>query len=127
MKKNIYFVQVGFEFDGSVYLPYAAGTIIAYCKSRSEISEVYAFPDIIYKREKLADALERLEKPYIVAFSCSVWNTEYNKALARLVKEKYPSCLTVFTSKRNALLFTSRLTILSTVLAIFVTFTKLFS
>ncbi len=96
MKKNIYFVQVGFEFDGSVYLPYAAGTIIAYCKSQSEINENYDFPDIIYKREKLADALERLVKPYIVAFSCSVWNTEYNKALAKLIKERYPDCLIVF-------------------------------
>lgn len=96
MKKNIYFVQVGFEFDGSVYLPYAAGTIIAYCKGQDAINNKYDFPDIIYKREKLADALERLDNPYIVAFSCSVWNTEYNKALARLVKEKNPGCTIVF-------------------------------
>ena len=96
MKKNVYFVQVGFEFDGSVYLPYAAGTIIANCRQNPEIEKEYAFPDIIFKREKLSDALIKLIDPYIIAFSCSVWNSEYNKALAKIIKEKHPDCITVF-------------------------------
>ena len=90
--KNIYFVQVGFEFDGSVYLPCAAGALIAYAKQFADINENYAFPAIIYKREKLQTALEMLREPYMVAFSCAVWNMEYNKALAKLVKQKYPDC-----------------------------------
>lgn len=94
--KNIYFVQVGFEFDSSVYLPYAVGTIIAYCKKKQEIAKEYNFADIIFRREKLAQALDKIKDPYIVAFSCSIWNMEYNKALARLVKEKYPECIIVF-------------------------------
>ena len=94
--KNIYFVQVGFEFDGSVYLPYAVGTIIAYCKKDPKITSEYNFGDIIFKREKLVDALNKINNPYIVAFSCSVWNMEYNKALAKLIKEKYPECLIIF-------------------------------
>ena len=96
MKKNIYFVQVGFEFDGSVYLPYAAGTMIANCKQNPDIEKAYAFPNIIFKREKLDDALIKLKEPYMVAFSCSVWNCEYNKALAKKVKAAYPDCITVF-------------------------------
>ena len=96
MKKNIYFVQVGFEFDGSVYLPYAAGTIIAACRQNPEIEKEYAFPDIIYKREKLDDALIKLDNPYIVAFSCSVWNSEYNKTLAKKIKAKHPDCIIIF-------------------------------
>lgn len=94
--KNIYFVQVGFEFDGSVYLPYAVGTIIAYCQNDPEITSEYKFSDIIFKREKLADAMGKISDPYIVAFSCSVWNMEYNKTLARMIKEKYPECIIVF-------------------------------
>ena len=94
--KNIYFVQAGFEFDGSVYLPYAVGTIIAYCKTDPEITAEYNFADIIFKREKLADAMNKIKEPYMVAFSCSVWNIEYNKALAKSVKEKYPECLIAF-------------------------------
>ncbi|MBQ8027870.1 MAG: cobalamin-dependent protein [Clostridia bacterium] len=94
--KNIYFVQVGFEFDGSVYLPYAVGTIIAYCQNDPKIKNKYAFPNIIFKREKLSFAMEKIVDPYIVAFSCSVWNMEYNKALAKKIKEKFPDCLVVF-------------------------------
>lgn len=94
--KNIYFVQVGFEFDGSVYLPYAVGTIIAYCQNDPQIKSKYAFPDIIFKREKLSCAMDKITDPYMVAFSCSVWNLEYNKALAKKVKEKYPECIILF-------------------------------
>lgn len=94
--KNIYFVQTGFEFDGSAYLPYAAGTIIAYSKQFPEINSNYTFAGIVFRREKLADALSRIINPGIVFFSCSVWNTEYNKALAKLVKGKYPECIIAF-------------------------------
>ena len=94
--KNVYFVQVGFGFDGSVYLPVAAGAIIANCRRFADVTSEYAFPDIIFYREKLADALDKLRDPYMVAFSCSVWNMEYNKALAERVKEKYPDCLIAF-------------------------------
>lgn len=94
--KNIYFVQAGFEFDGSVYLPYAAGTIIAYCQNDPIIKNEYHFADIIFRREKLSDATDKIADPYIVAFSCSVWNMEYNKALAKIIKSKYPGCIIVF-------------------------------
>ena len=94
--KKVYFVQVGFEFDGSVYLPYGVGTIIAYCRSVEKINEKYEFSDIIFRREKLQTALDKISEPSVVGFSCSVWNMEYNKALARLVKERYPQCFIVF-------------------------------
>lgn len=94
--KNIYFVQVGFGFGDSVYLPYAAGTMIAYCRTISEINEEYSFSDIIFRREPLEEALARIKDPYMVAFSCSVWNLEYNRALARIIRRKYPGCIMVF-------------------------------
>jgi len=62
----------------------------------AEITTEYEFPDIIFSREKLVDALEKIRDPYLVAFSCSVWNMEYNKTLSRLIKEKYPDCLISF-------------------------------
>ena len=94
--KNIYFVQVGFEFDGSVYLPYAAGALIAYAKTDAQVNAEYCFKEILYKREKLSSVIARLENPYMVAFSCSVWNMEYCKALAKRIKEKYPECFINF-------------------------------
>ena len=37
-----------------------------------------------------------MDNPGIAAFSNYCWNTEYNKALAKAIKEKYPDCVTVF-------------------------------
>ena len=94
--KNIYFTQVGFDFDGSVYLPYAVGTLIANCLSDEALRGEYAFPEIIFRREKLENAMAKIRDPYLVAFSCSVWNMEFNKALARRIRERYPDCVIVF-------------------------------
>ncbi|MGN1480209.1 MAG: B12-binding domain-containing radical SAM protein, partial [Acutalibacteraceae bacterium] len=94
--KKVYFVQVGFGFDESVYLPYAVGTIIAYCNADAQIKKQYEFSDIIFRRERLNDALAKIQNPYLVAFSCSVWNVEYNKALAKMIKEKYPDAVILF-------------------------------
>ena len=94
--KNIYFTQVGFDFDGSVYLPYATGTMIANCLADEALRREYAFPDIIFRREKLDSAMAKIKDPYLVAFSCSVWNMEFNKALAKRIRERYPACVIVF-------------------------------
>ena len=94
--KNVYFVQVGFAFDKSVYLPYATGTIAAYCKSIPEITEEYAFPEIIFRRDSVENIVEAMDNPYIAAFSTYVWNVEFNKALAAAVKKKYPGCIIIF-------------------------------
>ena len=85
--KNIYMVQVGFSFDKSVYLPYSVAAIISYCKSIPEIKENYNFVKPIYKRDKIADIVSALESPYMVGFSCYLWNTNFNMALAKAIKE----------------------------------------
>ena len=46
MKKKIYFTQVGFDFEGSVYLPYAVGTMAAYALAQEDLAAEYEFPAI---------------------------------------------------------------------------------
>lgn len=94
--KNVYFVQVGFTFDKSVYLPYATGTIVAYCRSRQDIAAEYDFKEIIFRRNDVESIVGGMESPYIVAFSTYVWNVEFNKALAKAVKKAYPECIIIF-------------------------------
>lgn len=94
--KNVYFVQVGFAFDKSVYLPYATGTIVAYCRKQPDIAAEYDFKEIIFRRDSIENIVSGMESPYIAAFSTYVWNVEFNKALAKAVKEKYPECIIVF-------------------------------
>ncbi len=94
--KKVYFIQVGFAFAKSVYLPYATGTIVAYCKNRPEITSEYEFPEIIFRRDDIDTVVREISNPYIAAFSTYVWNVEFNKALAKAIKEKYPECIIVF-------------------------------
>ena len=94
--KNVYFIQVGFSFDKSVYLPYATGTIVAYCKAQPDIAAEYTFPEIIFRRDEIDAIVNGMDNPYIAAFSTYVWNVEFNKALAKAVKTKYPECIIVF-------------------------------
>ena len=94
--KNVYFVQVGFAFDKSVYLPYATGTIVAYCRSKADIADEYDFKEIIFRRDDIEKIVSGMQSPYLVAFSTYVWNVEFNKALAKAVKKAYPECIIVF-------------------------------
>lgn len=97
MKKNVYLAQINVTYsDRIAYLPYAAACIAAYVWNDSEISESYELGEILFLREKIDDALKRIKNPFVVGFSCYVWNMEYNKALARKIKEIYPECFIVF-------------------------------
>lgn len=95
--KNIYFVQAAKNSnDKTVYLPYASGCLIAYAMQDDEITSNYKFHDIVFLRDKIEIVMNSIEAPYLMAFSCCLWNIEYSKALAREIKEKYPECLVIF-------------------------------
>lgn len=99
MKKNIYFVQVSDIYGTdkkSIYIPYAVGCIQSYCLKNKTIQESYHFGKFIYMKEPVETVVARLDDPFMVLFSCSVWNIEYNKALARAIKKEFPSCLITF-------------------------------
>ena len=97
--KNVYFVQVDVAASlgaQNAYLPYTAGILAAYAWSSEIVKKECVFKEFIFLREKIDAVVSRMENPAIIAFSNYVWNTEYNKALAEAVKEKYPHCLIVF-------------------------------
>jgi putative methyltransferase len=99
MKKNIYLVQVGDRFSAhnkSAYLPYAAGVIAAQAWSNPKVNAAFSLKRIIFLRETPEELIETLDEPFLVGFSCYLWNFEYNKAVARKVKDKYPECLILF-------------------------------
>ncbi|MBQ6118484.1 MAG: radical SAM protein [Clostridia bacterium] len=96
MKKKVYFTQVGFDFGGSVYLPYAVGTMAAYALAQEDLAAAYEFPAFIFRREKVDAVLKTIRDPYIAAFSCSVWNMEFNKTIAARIKAIYPDCIVIF-------------------------------
>lgn len=95
-KKNIYLVQVGFAFDRSLYFPSAAGAIAAYALQDDFVNQAYEFKEFLFKREKIDTVVSRMAEPFLVGFSCCVWNFEYNKAFAKKLKVAFPECIIVF-------------------------------
>lgn len=96
--KNVYFAQFGAEFgDGSdncVFFPYAIGSIAAYAFSKPEIRETYSLKELLFLRRDFS--VSSLEDPFLVCFSCYVWNYDYNIECAKLIREAYPSCKILF-------------------------------
>lgn len=98
-KKNIYMVQVDHLYgnkEKSIYLPYATGLLAAYAWSDKTIKDFYNLSGFKFWREDVEKSVASLDAPFLVGFSCYIWNTEYNKAFAKRLKEIYPDCIVVF-------------------------------
>ena len=97
--RNIYLIQPGSPFSSSelsFYIPYAAGVIAAQAWQNETVKKSFSLADILFLTEDINAALERVDEPFLAAFSCYVWNFEYNKKFAARIKQKYPRCIIVF-------------------------------
>ena len=99
-KKNIYLVQVDIirklPKRTTAYLPYAAGALWIYASQAPATVDNYTLREIFFLRGPVGDTVARIEDPFLIGFSCYVWNTEYNKALARSAKQAFPGCHILF-------------------------------
>lgn len=99
MKRNVYFVQVSSvicDKTDCVYLPYSVSCIAAYAWNNTKFSELYRFGRFVFLREDIETSVASLEHPFAVAFSCYIWNTEYNKAYAKRLREVWPDVKIIF-------------------------------
>ncbi len=96
MKKNLYFFQVNYSYGRSAHIPYTAGQLSAYALSDKDVGESFTLSEIFFLREAPERVMERIEAPAVAAFSTYIWNFNYNKTIARMIKEKYPDCVIVF-------------------------------
>ncbi|MBQ4267075.1 MAG: cobalamin-dependent protein [Clostridia bacterium] len=94
--KKVYMVQPNSQYGNSVYLPYAAGSLAAYAFSDETVKKEYSFAGFVYKRTSIETVISELNDPFLIGFSCYVWNYEYNKKLASEVKKAFPECKIVF-------------------------------
>jgi len=95
-QKHIYFVQVNYLYGNTAYLPYAAGAVAAYAWNQEPVRQAYSLKRFFFVRDPVAQVVTEMDEPFLVAFSCYVWNFEYNKALARQIKARYPDCRILF-------------------------------
>ncbi len=97
-KKKIYFCEI---FGPSSILlrklPYVYGLLRSYAEERfPEFADSYEWQNPISEFTNTDEIVGRFVDPSVAAFSCYVWNTKKNIAIAQRVKEKYPDCLIVF-------------------------------
>lgn len=94
--RRLYIAAVNNRYGRNVFLPLAAGLMWSHASRRGLASEWSLPPGgTLYLKEPVAAALARLDAPDLVAFSSYVWNHEWNRALARAVKARWPRCLTL--------------------------------
>ena len=98
--KNIYLVQTNYKGGAgkfsAYWLPYSVGSIWAYAKENEKIQENYILKDFLFLRDDIDDVISRMEHPDIVGFSNYIWNTNYNRSLARAIKSRWPDTLIIF-------------------------------
>lgn len=78
------------------YLPYSVGVLWAYACQFENITKNYRLSDIVWKRDLIDGVVDKLSSVDVIAFSTYVWNRNYNFNLAKRIKERNPSCITIF-------------------------------
>jgi radical SAM superfamily enzyme YgiQ (UPF0313 family) len=95
---NVYLVQPTYDANktGSIWLPYTIAALWAYVEQFDFVKNNFKVKDLIYDRSSLHQAVVDIKDPDICLFSNYIWNWEFNNALAKKVKQKYPHCKIVF-------------------------------
>ncbi|MCL2194866.1 MAG: radical SAM protein [Oscillospiraceae bacterium] len=94
--KNIYFVQAGNLYGSNAYLPYAAGCVAANAFCNPKIRAHYHLGHFTFLRTPIEEVVNSYDNPFLVAFSCYLWNFEYHKTLAQAIKTRWPQCYILF-------------------------------
>lgn len=102
-KKNVYMIQVSNSSEGSYFLPYSLGALAAYAWSDPIIQANYILKGFVFRKDDIKSAIDGFENPYLAVFSNNIWNSNYNKAFAKRLKEIHPSCIIIFGGKENPL------------------------
>lgn len=91
--KNVYLVQTNVVYEEKICnLPYSVGMLAAYAWEDERIKETYTLGRFIYRNEEIETSIASLDNPFLVGFSCYIWNFEYVKVYAKRLKEVYPDC-----------------------------------
>jgi radical SAM superfamily enzyme YgiQ (UPF0313 family) len=89
-------VQINNSFSGQNYLPYSVGLLKTYVQQKAAEPERYRFLPPLYKRVRIADAVESLLGADLVGFSTYVWNGRISLEIARRLKAAKPGIVIVF-------------------------------
>lgn len=89
-------VQINNSFSGQNYLPYSIALLQTYVQKFAADPSLYAFLTPLYRRVRIADAVEALKEADLVGFSTYVWNGRISLEIARRLKVLKPGIVIVF-------------------------------
>lgn len=89
---DVVLTQFGNEIGDNVYLPYAIGCIVSYCKSKLKGVNY----NMLYIKKDIGTILDEIGTPDVLAMSSYIWNHQYNLKIAKLVKQKSHKTIIVF-------------------------------
>lgn len=93
-KRKVYLVNLTGAFQ--VVMPYSCGVLEAYARQYPEIEENYAFQNYLFLApEGVEPLVNQVLDPTILGLSLLSWNKTRSLKLARLIKERYPSCFII--------------------------------
>ncbi len=87
---------MNYPYGKSAHLPYTAGQLAAYAFADGDVADNYSLENIFFLREAVDGVLSKIKNPFAVAFSTYIWNCNFNKEVAKRIKEKYPECVIIF-------------------------------
>ncbi len=97
---NLYLFQPQYSVEvrkeENYWLPYSVGCLWSYCSQFDDITDNYYLKGLIFKREDPDELVAGLDNPFLCAFSCFIWNEQYNLHVAQKVKQAYPNCIIEF-------------------------------
>jgi tRNA A37 methylthiotransferase MiaB len=89
-------VQINNSFSGQNYLPYSVALLQTYVQKMAANPGRYRFLPPLYKRLRIADAVQALAGADLVGFSTYVWNGRISLEIARRLKALKPDIAIVF-------------------------------
>ncbi len=87
---------MNYPYGKSAHLPYTAGHLSAYAFADKDVADNYSLENIFFLREPIDEIFKKIENPSVAAFSTYIWNSNFNKEVAKRIKEKYPDCVVIF-------------------------------
>lgn len=95
-KLKIGLVQINNSFSGQNYLPYSIALLQTYVQKFAPNPARYEFLTPLYKRVRIADAVDAMKDADLVGFSTYVWNGRISLEIARRLKALKPGIVIVF-------------------------------
>jgi len=89
-------VQINNSFSGQNYLPYSVALLQTYVQKNALDPGRFRFLPPLYKRVRIADAVESLLEADLVGFSTYVWNGRISLEIARRLKALKPGIVIIF-------------------------------